>query len=109
MCSTWTRLGFCTTFFPTAPLSCRETKAGKASVHFLHGRKALKVKDQVSLVICLNTTGTVKILVLMIGKSAQPLVFKQVGKPNELWVRYTNQDNGWITESVSGGLTMFWF
>jgi len=58
------------------------------------GRK--KSKDRVTLNICSNASGTIKMPVHLIGKAKRPRCFKKVNM-ELLPVKYTNQKNAWMT------------
>ena len=58
------------------------------------GRK--KSKDRVTLNLCSNASGTVKLPVHLIGKAKRPRCFRQVDM-KLLPVKYTNQSNAWMT------------
>lgn len=58
------------------------------------GRK--KSKDRVTLNLCSNASGTIKLPVHLIGKAKRPRCFKDVNM-KLLPVKYTNQKNAWMT------------
>jgi len=51
-------------------------------------------KERLSVLLCSNTTGTHKLVPLVIGKSARPQCFKNVEK---LPCSYSNQKSAWMT------------
>lgn len=56
------------------------------------GTKSMRAKDRVTLVLCLNATGSRKVDPLMIGTAASPHCFRDAPSP----VPYTNQSNAWL-------------
>lgn len=56
------------------------------------GTKSLKAKDRVTLVLCLNATGSCKIEPLMIGTAKLPYCFRDSPPP----IHYTHQSNAWL-------------
>lgn len=58
------------------------------------GRK--KSKDRITLNLCSNASGTLKMPVHLIGKAKRPRCFKNVNI-KLLPVKYTNQKNAWMT------------
>ena len=58
------------------------------------GRK--KSKDRVTINLCSNASGTIKLPVHLIGKAKRPRCFRKVDM-NLLPVKYTNQKNAWMT------------
>ncbi len=58
------------------------------------GRK--KLKERVTLNLCSNASGTIKLPVHLIGKAKRPQCFKNMDI-SLLPVKYTNQSNAWMT------------
>ena len=58
------------------------------------GRK--KAKERVTLNLCSNASGTIKLPVHLIGKSKRPRCFKKIDM-SMLPVKYSNQSNAWMT------------
>lgn len=61
-------------------------------------------KERVTILACSNASGTHKLPLLLIGKSAKPRAFKHV-RPNALPVWYKNQKSAWM----DAGLFKDWF
>ncbi len=57
------------------------------------GRKTKK--DRVTINACANASGTIKLPLLMIGKSKNPRCFKHINRDN-LPLHYSNQANAWV-------------
>jgi len=66
------------------------------SRQFRRGSKSLTAKDRVTLVLCVNSTGTCKIAPLMIGSSKEPRCFRDGRCP----IPYTNQAKAWLDKNV---------
>jgi len=58
-----------------------------------------KPKDQVTLMACSNTTGTIKLPPVFIHKSARPHCFRPVDMAS-LPVDYYSQNNSWMDSSI---------
>ncbi len=61
------------------------------------GRK--KSKDRVTLNVCSNPTGSIKLPVHLIGKAKKPRCFKTTNM-DLLPVKYSGQKNAWMTSDV---------
>ena len=57
------------------------------------GTKAMKAKDRLTMVLCVNATGSFKCAPLLIGTAKNPLCFRS-GTPCPL--PYIDQSNGWV-------------
>ncbi|GBN03992.1 Jerky -like [Araneus ventricosus] len=58
-----------------------------------------KSKDRVSLLVCVNASGTDKLPLLLIGKSKKPRSFKNI-IVNSLPVKYRNQKSAWMNSEI---------
>ncbi len=56
------------------------------------GTKAMKAKDRVTFVMCVNATGTCKVPVLIIGSAKQPHCFRDAPCP----IPYIDQPKAWV-------------
>jgi hypothetical protein len=77
----------------------------------IRGTKVLRAKDRVTLVLCVNATGTCKVAPLIVGTSKNPHCFRDAPSP----IPYINQRNTWIDREVynqrwtkDGGLIYFY-
>ena len=61
------------------------------------GRKTQK--DRVTINACANASGTIKLPLLLIGKSKNPRCFKHINRDN-LPVIYSNQSNAWVNAVI---------
>jgi len=61
------------------------------------GSKAIKSKDCVTLMLCCNATGSLKLPVTMMDKAVQPLCF--TGEENECPLPYLSQKSAWTAAS----------
>ena len=61
------------------------------------GRK--KSKDRVTLNACANVTGSIKLPLLLIGKSARPRCFRGVNT-SDISVTYRHQKNAWVDSQL---------
>ena len=61
------------------------------------GRKL--VKSRVTVVFIVNMTGTMKLPVLVIGKSKRPRCFGKL-KPSSLPCEYTNSSKAWMNSKI---------
>lgn len=61
------------------------------------GRK--KSKDRVTLNVCANATGTIKLPIHLIGKAQRPRCFKGI-KMELLPLKYSGQTNAWMTSNT---------
>ena len=61
------------------------------------GRKTQK--ERVTISACSNASGSIKLPLLLIGKSKNPRCFKHV-KKEDLPLIYTNQSNAWVTATI---------
>jgi hypothetical protein len=66
------------------------------SRQFCRGSKTLTAKDRVTLVLCVNSTGTCKIDPLMIGSAKSPRCFRDGRCP----IPYTHQAKSWLDKHV---------
>ena len=66
------------------------------SRQYRRGSKSLTAKDRVTLVMCVNATGTCKIDPLMIGSSKEPRCFRIGRCP----IPYTHQSKAWLDRNV---------
>lgn len=66
------------------------------------GTKAMKAKDRLTLVLCVNATGTIKIPPLLIGTAKKPHCFRndRNGKPRECPLPYTHQKKAWVDKAI---------
>ena len=71
----------------------------------LRGKKALKAKDRVSLLVAVNVLGNRRVPLVAIGEAKQPEVFKHLGWPDKRYVRYTHQENSWNCKEIC----QWWF
>ncbi|XP_045035833.1 jerky protein homolog-like [Daphnia magna] len=62
----------------------------------VRGTKALKAKDRVTLVLCVNADGTCKVDPLIVGSAVKPHCFRDSPCP----VPYINQKNAWVDSLV---------
>ena len=60
------------------------------------GSKAMKAKDRVAVILCVNSTGTCKIPPTVIGSAKNPRCFKD----NPPSVPYLNQKNAWCDREI---------
>ena len=60
------------------------------------GTKALKAKDRLTILLCVNATGTCKIPPLIVGCSKTPHCFRDSPSP----LPYTHQANSWVNTAV---------
>ena len=58
-----------------------------------------KDKEQITVLLCTNATGTDKLQPLVIGKSANPRCFKNIRKEN-LGVKYEANKKAWMTGDI---------
>ncbi|GBN47868.1 Jerky -like [Araneus ventricosus] len=58
-----------------------------------------KSKDQVSLLVCANASGTDKLPLLLIGKSKKPRSFKNINV-NSLLVKFRSQRSAWMNSEI---------
>ena len=79
---------------------------GKSLVSSFEGRAEgrKKSKDQVTINACANVTGSIKLPLLVIGKSARPRCFRDINI-SDLNVTYRSQKNAW----VDSALFLDWF
>ena len=56
-------------------------------------------KERVTINTCSSVTGTIKLPLLFIGKSKNPLCFKNINHDN-LPVVYANQSNAWVNAVI---------
>ena len=63
-------------FYRTVPSRTYECNPAANSRQQGRGRKGLQAEDRVTLVLCVNATGSHKIVPLMIGTSKKPRCFK---------------------------------
>ncbi len=63
------------------------------------GRKTQK--ERVTINACANVSGSIKLPLLMIGKSKNPRCFKNINR-DQLPVIYANQKNAWVNTSLFG-------
>ena len=69
-----------------------------ASVH--NQRDGTKTaKDRMTINACANVYGTIKLLLLLIGKAKNPRCFRNLNK-NALPVVYRNQANAWVNTEI---------
>ena len=68
----------------------------------IRGTKVLRAKDRVTLVLCVNATGTCKEAPLIVGTSKNPHCFRDAPSP----IPYINQRNAWVDREVYKG---WWF
>ena len=68
----------------------------------IRGTKVLRAKDRVTLVLCVNATGTCKVAPLIVGTSKNPHCFRDALSP----IPYINQRNAWVDREVYKG---WWF
>ena len=61
------------------------------------GRKTQK--ERVTINACANASGSIKLPLLLIGKSKNPRCFKNISR-DQLPVKYTNQKNAWVNASL---------
>jgi len=61
------------------------------------GRK--KLKDHVTVNVCANITGSIKLPLLLIGKAAHPRCFRGINMAS-LPVTYMNQQNAWVDTTI---------
>ena len=66
------------------------------SRQYRRGSKSLTAKDRVTLVMCVNATGTCKIDPLMIGSSKEPRCFRIGRCP----IPYKHQSKAWLDRNV---------
>ena len=83
-------------FYRTVPSRSYELNYAVDSRQQGRGRKGLQAKDRVTLVLCVNATGSVKIAPLMIGTSKKPRCFKGRTIPLE----YAQQNSAWMDRTV---------
>lgn len=62
----------------------------------------MKAKDRVTLVLCVNATGTIKIKPLLVGTAKKPHCFRndRQGNSRECPLPYINQKKAWVDKSV---------
>ena len=77
-------------FFRLTPNQTLSTKAVK-------GKK--KDKNQITVLLCTNATGTDKLKPLVIGKSAKPRCFKNISKEN-LATKYEANKKAWMKSDI---------
>nr|CAH0104760.1 unnamed protein product [Daphnia galeata] len=65
----------------------------------IRGTKVLQAKDPVTLVLCVNSTGTCKVAPLIVGTSKNPHCFRDAPSP----IPYINQRNAWVDREVYKG------
>ncbi|CAG8688632.1 5136_t:CDS:2, partial [Scutellospora calospora] len=58
-----------------------------------------KIKDKITVLLYMNTTGTDKLKLLVIGKSTNPYCFKGIRREN-LDVKYDSSKKAWMTEAI---------
>ncbi|EFX68993.1 hypothetical protein DAPPUDRAFT_114086 [Daphnia pulex] len=82
---------------PTRTYVCREEGQRKT----VRGTKALRAKDRLTLVLCVNATGTCKIDPLLVGSAKKPHCFRDQESP----VPYVNQKKtlGLIAKFIEAG------
>ena len=61
------------------------------------GTTEITAKERLTLVLCLNATGTCKISPLLVGTSKQPHCFRNV---NKCPIPYVNPKNAWVDKVV---------
>lgn len=62
----------------------------------VRGTKALKAKDRVTLVLCINATGSCKVDPLIVGTASNPHCFRDGVCP----IPYLSQKNAWVDSTV---------
>ena len=62
----------------------------------VRGIKALNAKDRLTIIFCVNATGTRKLPPLIIGSSKMPHCFRDSHPP----LPYINQANSWVNSAV---------
>eukprot|EP00961_Rhodomonas_salina_P053257 714301-Rhodomonas_salina.1 len=75
----------------------------------LRGKKALKAKDRLSLIVCMNATGCRRVPLVAIGEAKRPEAFKHLGWPltSDGFSTRTKRNRGTTRQSVRGGSTKF--
>jgi hypothetical protein len=63
------------------------------------GNKQMTSKERITLVVCTNATGTVKVPVLVIGKAKQPVALRKKRLPANICC--TSQENAWTDREIS--------
>lgn len=58
-----------------------------------------KNKERITILACSNASGTHKLPLMCIGKSAKPRAIKHI-KPDALPVYYAHQKNAWISSDL---------
>ncbi|CAG8688617.1 442_t:CDS:1, partial [Scutellospora calospora] len=58
-----------------------------------------KIKDKITVLLCMNTTSTDKLKPLVIRKSTNPHCFKGIRREN-LGVKYDSSKKAWITGAI---------
>lgn len=70
--------------------------SNEESRSIVRGTKELTAKDRVTLVLCVNATGTCKVPPLIIGNSKYPHCFRDEPCP----LPYTHQSSSWMDRNV---------
>ena len=80
-------------YFKLMPLKSLASSFEKSA----DGRKTQK--ERVTINACANASGSIKLPLLLIGKSKNPRCFKKISC-DQLPVKYTNQNNAWVNASL---------
>ena len=83
-------------FFRTIPNRSYLLGSEKGKQQAARGSKAMKAKDRITVMLCVNTTGTCKIPPTVIGSAKNPRCFKD----NPSSVPYFNQKNAWCDREI---------